>query len=183
VGAYLVGANLEGAYLARANLVDANLVDANLVGADLEGAIRTTDPAQPYERKVRSDGERASDYRAAYPDVPVVDNLDARILSIIEAGAGTLDMGGWHSCETTHCRAGWAIHLAGDRGYALEKQHGPQRAGAMIYRASTGHVPHFFATTERALEDIRRRAAEVSGTGDGAELPAIPPDPGRGGSE
>jgi hypothetical protein len=73
-------------------------------------------------------------------------------------------MGHWHdeSCRTTHCRAGWAIHLAGAAGYALEKQHGPQRAGAMLYRASTGRAPHFFASNERALEDIRR-CAELEG--------------------
>lgn len=50
---------------------------------------------------------------------------------------------------------------AGKAGYELEEKLGPHRAGAMIYRASTGRVPHFYATTERALEDIKRCAAET----------------------
>jgi len=71
-------------------------------------------------------------------------------------------MATWHQCETTHCRAGWAITLAGEAGQELEAKYGPQRAGAMIYRASTGRVPHFFATDARAMEDIRACAAEQS---------------------
>jgi hypothetical protein len=88
----------------------------------------------------------------------VVD-LDRKILEAIDRG-GSLKMNGWHgTCDTTHCRAGWAIHLAGEAGYALEKEIGAHMAGRAIYLASTGRVPHFFATDERALEDIRRCAA------------------------
>jgi hypothetical protein len=32
------------------------------------------------------------------------------------------------------------------------------KAGAMLYRASTGRVPHFFASNADAMEDIRRCA-------------------------
>jgi hypothetical protein len=66
----------------------------------------------------------------------------------------------WHACETTHCLAGWAITLAGEAGRALEQQYGPARAGAMIYRASTGRVPHLYADNDRALANLRRRVAE-----------------------
>jgi hypothetical protein len=76
-------------------------------------------------------------------------------------------MDSWHTCETTHCRAGWAITLAGGPGKKLEKDYGPENAGRMIYLASTGRVPHFFATNERALEDIRACAA-------GGGIPAEP---------
>lgn len=92
--------------------------------------------------------------------MPVIERLDRLILLRLEAGLGSLNMSAWHSCETTHCRAGWAVHLAGEQGYALEAKHGPAVAGRMIYRASTGRSPHFFATTERALEDIRKCAEE-----------------------
>ena len=86
----------------------------------------------------------------------MVKNLDAKILEAITTGGGKLNMATWHSCGSTHCRAGWAIHLAGKEGYALEKKNGdPQHAGAAIYRASTGRVPHFFASDEDALEDIK----------------------------
>jgi hypothetical protein len=71
-------------------------------------------------------------------------------------------MSQWHTCETTHCRAGWAITLAGPDGKELEKKYGPRIAGAMIYRASTGRAPHFFASDKDALEDIRQCAAEQS---------------------
>jgi hypothetical protein len=92
--------------------------------------------------------------------VPVVENLDARILAYVENGTGVLDMSRWHGadghwCGTTHCRAGWAVHEAGAPGKVLQDKYGPHRAGMMIYRASTGRAPHFFATNERALEDIR----------------------------
>jgi hypothetical protein len=69
----------------------------------------------------------------------------------------------WHTCETTHCRAGWAIHLAGAHGAKLESQVGPFRAGIAIYTASTGRVPHFFASTKNALKDIERCAASAPG--------------------
>jgi hypothetical protein len=70
----------------------------------------------------------------------------------------------WHVCETTHCRAGWAILLAGKAGYELEAKLGSaELAGVAIYRASTGRVPYFFDTTERALADIRRCAESADG--------------------
>ena len=76
-------------------------------------------------------------------------------------------MGSWHACDTTHCRAGWAIHLAGKAGYDLEKKtRDPAVAGRMIYQASTGRAPHFYATNQSALEDIKRCAAEQTGNGD-----------------
>ncbi|WP_235202947.1 pentapeptide repeat-containing protein [Bordetella bronchiseptica] len=189
-GAYLAradlaDANLAGAYLARANLADANLAgayladaylaDAYLAGADLADAnladarnlpvgTEATSPAEPYQRDTRPAVERnaarAARFRERNPTVPVVEALDAKILSAIENGSGGLEMGAWHTCETTHCRAGWAVHLAGEAGYALEREHGPQYAGRMIYMASVGRAPHFFASNERAMADLREQAAQ-----------------------
>jgi len=145
---------------AGADLAGANLADARNVPPGVD----KTDPPEPYQRKGRNLAAHAQRYRERHPEVPVMESLDSKILAAVTTGGGTLDMGHWHdeSCRTTHCRAGWAIHLAGAAGYALEKQHGPQRAGAMLYRASTGRAPHFFASNERALEDIRR-CAELEG--------------------
>ena len=170
-GADLAGANLAGAYLAGANLAGANLAGANLADANLAGAYLAraynvpsgtdkTDPPEPYERKPTAEryAERAARFRERNPHVPVIPDIDARILAAIERG-GSLEMGSWHTCETTHCRAGWAIHLAGEAGYELERQSNAENAGRMIYLASTGRVPHFYATNERALEDIRECAA------------------------
>jgi len=64
----------------------------------------------------------------------------------------------WHACNTTHCRAGWAITLAGKAGEELEYRFGPEDAGRRIYLASTGRAPHFFASNYAALADIREQA-------------------------
>jgi len=168
----LSDADLARAYLARADLSDADLADAYLAGADLSGAdlagvylaraknvpnitqsIRTTVELRAWQR------ERALRFRARFPDVPVIEQLDAKILAALESGAGTLDMSTWHRCETTHCRAGWAIALAGDAGAALEQRFGAEDAGRRIYLASTGRVPDFFANNEDALADMREQAA------------------------
>ena len=37
-----------------------------------------------------------------------------------------------HTCKTTHCIAGWAIHLAGATGYDLERRVGPSNAGLIL---------------------------------------------------
>lgn len=55
----------------------------------------------------------------------------------------------WHTCETTHCRAGWVVQLAGEAGATL------------IYRASDpdlGPLPDFYCDNETAMRDIKRRA-------------------------
>ena len=93
--------------------------------------------------------------------VPVVSDLDKRIANAIGAGGEHLNMSNWH-CGTTHCRAGWAITIAGEVGKKLEKAIGSEFAGRMIYEASTGRpAPDFFASTSDALEDIRR-CAEIT---------------------
>ncbi len=181
-GAYLANADLANAYLAGANLADADLAGANLAGADLANAYladadltgadladaigmsgpQPADPPEPYVRHATPDyAGRARRYRERHPDIPVVEKLDSRILDAVTAKGGTLDMGRWHSgsCATTHCRAGWAITLAGEAGAALETAVGPHRAGLMIYRASTGRSPWFFAPNDVALEDIKACAA------------------------
>ena len=157
-GADLAGACLAGANLAGADLAGAHLADADLAGADLAGARRV--PQGVTATEPTDYAAIAERYRARHPEVPVVPGLDRQILQLIESGDGTLDMRDWHRCETTHCRAGWAIVLAGDAGRRLERERGPFHAGAMIYRASTGRVPNFFTTNERALEDLRQCAAE-----------------------
>ena len=103
-------------------------------------------------------------FRERHPGVPVIENLDAKILAAVSVdGGGTLDMKDWHSCETTHCRAGWAIHLAGAAGYELERKSNPEFAGMQIYRASTGRIPDFYAETEEVLADIKASAEREQG--------------------
>lgn len=133
-------ASLAGAYLRRASLKGAILTGAYLRGADLTGADLTG--------------------VVGLPDAPMVPDLDQRMAEAC-APDGALDMSDWHTCETTHCRAGWAIHLAGAAGAALEAKVGPAVAGALIYWASTGRIPDFFADTDNAAADIAARAAGV----------------------
>ena len=183
-GADLAAANLAGANLADADLAGADLAGADLAGADLAGAdlagaylrdarsITVPDghvePTEPYKRPETTEEHRAmrqrrmEDARKRWPDVPVVENLDAKILDVVDSGKGELNMATWHICETTHCRAGWAIHFAGEKGRALEEQYESEKAGRLIYLVSTGRVPNFFATNKRALEDMRRCVAEKS---------------------
>jgi len=95
------------------------------------------------------------------PATPVVPRLHRDVAAIVGPKGEHLDMGVWHSsCGTAHCRAGAAIVAAGPEGEQLEGQYGSSVAGALIYQASVGYVPNFFATDEVALADIRARAEE-----------------------
>ena len=95
----------------------------------------------------------------AAPLIPTIPNIDKAIYEAARQ-AGALNMGNSHTCGTTHCRAGWAVHLAGDAGYALERFHGPLLAGQLIYRESGSPINpcRFFDSDAVALEDMRKRA-------------------------
>ncbi len=141
----------------NADLADANLTDAkNVPETNGSESIQSADRPPP-----KTPAQRAAEFRARNPDVPMVENLDSRILEAITVGGGHLEMSKWHKCKTTHCRAGWAITLAGEAGAALEAKYGSHQAGRMIYRASTGREPDFFDTNANALKDIKRCAAEA----------------------
>ena len=158
--AYLSGAYLRDANLRDANLRGANLRDANLRGADLSGAnLHDAYLRDANLRDANLSGAKWGDLSA----FPLIENLDAKILAAIETTGCALDMRDWHTCETTHCRAGWAIHLAGDAGKVMERLLGPAVAGAYLYQRSTGRVPNFYATNEEALADIREQAAKQTG--------------------
>lgn len=97
--------------------------------------------------------------------IPIVPNIDAAILAAIEPYDNALDMDYWHFedyCGTRHCRAGWAITLAGEAGKILEKEIGPAAAGALIYAVSRPGkpIPDFWASNEDTLADLRACAAE-----------------------
>ena len=162
-GADLSGANLSGADLSGANLSGANLSGADLRGADLRGAdLRGADLSRAdLSGADLSDADLRDavlrDSKINFDEVPLVENLHGRILSAIKDGAA-LEMGSWHSCDTTHCRAGWAIHLAGDAGYELERIFGSPMAGALIHLKACSwmeKVPNFYATNEDAMADIK----------------------------
>lgn len=74
-----------------------------------------------------------------------------------------LDMAAWHTCETTHCRAGWVVHLAGEPGYELERKTSAAFAAQQIYKASGYRINpnRFYDDNEAALEDMRKLAEEA----------------------
>jgi len=71
-----------------------------------------------------------------------------------------LDMGVWHTCDTTHCRAGWVTTLAGDAGKELESKTSCLFAAQQIYKASGYEISpvRFFDSNEDAMEDMKRLA-------------------------
>ena len=92
------------------------------------------------------------------PNVPAIDNIHVKLNEAITQGK--LDMSSWHTCGTTHCRAGWVVHLAGDAGYALEQFHTTALAAQLIYEASGFNINpcRFYDDNAAALADIERLA-------------------------
>ena len=72
-------------------------------------------------------------------------------------------MGTWHKCDTTHCRAGWVVVLAGKEGAELEKQTDTAFAAQQIYKKSSSirvSPTRFYETNTVAMADIKRCADE-----------------------
>jgi hypothetical protein len=71
-------------------------------------------------------------------------------------------MGAWHTCDTTHCRAGWVVHLAGKPGYDLAKKTSTEFAAMQIYHKSSPDIPvspvRFYESEPQAKEDMKRCA-------------------------
>jgi hypothetical protein len=175
----LVAGTAVGADLRGANLGDANLGGARNTGAAppmLEPetheqwmACREEERKDPILR-VRRSRESAIAYRATHPGVPVVEQLNQKMLGAVTSAPESFDMGSWHGqtpCGTTHCRAGYAVHLAGEAGYALERSFGgTECAGRAIYLASEGFVPHFLwceRSSARGHPPMRRGVSGVRG--------------------
>ena len=130
---------VEAAIESKITLRGADLSGAYLRGADLRGA-----------------DLRDADLRGV-PSIPNIHN------AIYEAASkeDALNMDAWHTCKTTHCRAGWVVTLAGDAGAAMEYCIGTPAAAALIYMKSDPElerVPDFYASNEEALADMKRLA-------------------------
>ena len=159
--------NLEGAGLRKADLYGANLSGANLRGADLSSAnlcgadLRRADFRGADLRGADLDGAflGGADFRGANLGFPIASPEEAalRIAAVARAALQTdaLDMDTWHTCETTHCIAGWAVHLAGEEGEALEAEHGPYLAGLSLL----GHeaAAHFYDNNKAATAWLRAK--------------------------
>ncbi len=159
-GADLHGANLTGADLTGADLTKADLTKADLSGAYLSGADLTkadlTNANLTGTDLTKADLTKADLTGVDWGDAPLVPDLHRRVAEAVGPEGAALDMAEWHQpCGTTHCRAGWAVELAGPEGKALEDKLGPGKAGALIYARSTGMVPNFYADNDEALADIK----------------------------
>jgi len=138
-------ADLSSAVLSGAVLSSAVLSGADLSSADLRDAVLS-----------------GADW------IPIIPNIHSSVYAAASA-EGALNMGGWHTdgfCGTTHCRAGWVTHLAGDAGRVMDGIMGTAAAAALIYAKSDPQmerVPSFYASNEAALADMKRLAdAEVA---------------------
>jgi hypothetical protein len=105
---------------------------------------------------------RATKPPKSWFDVPIIPNIHQTVLAAASK-PDALNMDHWHTCETTHCRAGWAVHLAGKKGAALEKASSTLFAAMQIYKASSPikvPPPRFFGGNDSALADMKRCAKE-----------------------
>jgi hypothetical protein len=145
-------ANLAGAYLADADLARANLTGAKLAGANLTGA------------KLAGAKLAGADLaRAKGLDLPTPEIAAERLRAVAAAAlasADALDMNNWHKCETTHCIAGWAIHLAGKEGYDLERRSSHHMAGLQLLGIEA--ASHFYDTTEDARAWLKSKLEPVT---------------------
>jgi hypothetical protein len=94
--------------------------------------------------------------------IPVIPNIHASVLTAVQ-GKGALDMSAWHTCKTTHCRAGWVVTLAGEAGNELEKRTSTLFAAMRICKESSSvrvSPVRFFDDNAKAMEDIQRCAQE-----------------------
>jgi len=91
--------------------------------------------------------------------IPIVADIHNRIYEAASK-PGALDMAHFHTCEKTHCRAGWAVALAGKAGYELERRTDYVFAAMQIYKASGYEISpcRFFDKNEAALKDMKELA-------------------------
>ena len=79
----------------------------------------------------------------------------------MNSGEG-LDMSRWHTCNSVHCRAGWAVHIAGGEGYELEKRTSTLFAAMQIFKKGSPKVPFklmdFYADNETGMKSIQEAA-------------------------
>jgi hypothetical protein len=95
------------------------------------------------------------------PEPPTIPDIHKAIYAAASA-PGALEMDSWHTCEQSHCRAGWAVALAGENGKALERFYNTELAAMMIYDASDPdfkiNPARFYDSNEDALADMKRLA-------------------------
>lgn len=92
-------------------------------------------------------------------NIPVIEDIHRKVYEAASKPSA-LNMAEVHACETTHCRAGWAVHLAGEAGYELEKKTSWLFAAQQIYKASGYQISpcRFYDSNADAMADMARLA-------------------------
>lgn len=120
-------------------------------------------------RPVEVEEGESSDNPMAH--IPVIPNIHQRVFEAA-SHPGALEMDNWNTCDTTHCRAGWVVTLAGEAGRKLEAATSTLFAAMQIYHKSSP-IPvsptQFFETNEAAMQDMERCAKEESVAMEGAK--------------
>ena len=92
--------------------------------------------------------------------LPKIESIHQKVYEAA-SNNNALNMGKWHTCETTHCRAGWVVTLAGEDGKDLERKTNVSFAAMVIYHASSDirvSPAMFYVSNEEALQDMKRCA-------------------------
>ena len=91
--------------------------------------------------------------------MPAIENIHSKIYAAVTQ-PGALEMGHWHTCETTHCRGGWTVALAGEAGRKLESFFSTEMAAMLIYRESGYEINpgRFYDSNDAALADMKALA-------------------------
>ena len=142
VRADLRDANLRGADLRYADLIGADLRDANLIGVDLRYA--------DLRRADLTGAELGDTFKESYDPT-----LKAKILKAVESPKNALKMDQWHSCESTHCIAGWAVHLSGDKGKQMEDASTTYLAARLLLGLDHIESEVFFLEEAEAMDWLR----------------------------
>ena len=98
--------------------------------------------------------------------VPVVLNLDLKVLALLGELGHSLDMTQWGYGpeDTRKCFAGWIVHAAGEPGFELARTIPPAVAAYRIAEASGSPVRFdmFYLLSRIAMKEIEHRAAKAA---------------------
>jgi hypothetical protein len=103
-------------------------------------------------------GEKEEPIMGNYPKI---ENIHQKVYEAASGKPDALNMGNWHTCDTTHCRAGWVVFLAGEAGKKLETHTSTLFAALQIYNVSSSievSPVKFFEDNATALEDMKKCA-------------------------
>ena len=96
------------------------------------------------------------------PRTPVIENIHQTVYAAASRPKA-LAMNDWHTCEKTHCWAGWVVTLAGEEGKKLEKFFDTPLAAMKILDASSPiqvSPVRFFEANDEALEHMKALAEQ-----------------------